>query len=212
MAKGTRRKSGKRDKSGRLAKATTRAERHVPPNDRVAERMERFAHKSILGGRAAHDTFDGPGQLHALGYFHDLDFEPSIIRDIFREYGELYFHWYAALQPKAAELERHDRGEPSLKASRSERRFMDLDSILPLVSEERRAVHKLVLDHWGCDSVHPFVERLVNEGMARRGLPAAGLLPDAADMETLYAALRAAFAMIEGKLKPDYLNPLKIAA
>jgi hypothetical protein len=207
MAKGTRRKSGKRDKSGRLAKATTRAERHVPPNDRVAQRMERFGHKSILGGRAAHDTFDGPGQLHALGYFHDLDFEPSVIRDIFREYGELYFHWYAALQPKAAELERHDRGEPSLRASRSERRFMDLDSILPLVSEERRAVHKLVLDHWGCDSVHPFVERLVNEGMMERKLPVAGMLALVEDFDTLKAALRAATSMIEGRY-----CPLKIAA
>jgi hypothetical protein len=89
---------------------------------------------------------------------------------------------------------------------------MDLDDILPVVSPERRAIHKLVLDHWGSDSVHPFVDRLVNEGMAARGLPVAGMLPLIDDHEELNAVLRAAFALIEGKLKPDYLNPLKIAA
>lgn len=207
MGKSTRRKSGKRDKSGRLAKATTRAGRIVPPNDRVRERLERFSHKSILGGKAAHDAHDGPGQLHAMGYFHNRDFEPDVIRDIFREYGELYFYWYAALQPKAAELERHDRGEPNLSASKAERRFMALDDILPIASDERRAVHKLALDHWGCDSVHPFVERLVNEGMRERKLPVAGMLAMSEDLETLEAALRAATSMLEGRY-----CPLKIAA
>jgi hypothetical protein len=220
MAKNTRRKSGRRDKSNKLLRPSTRAERHTQPNDRVCERLERFSHKSILDGKAAHDTFDGPGQLHAMGYFHNHGHEPSVIRDALREYGELYWYWYAALDSDAAEYGPRFGGGPGISskssplppASKAERRFMDLDDVLPVVSPERRAIHKLVLDHWGSDSVHPLVDRLVNEGMAARGLPVAGMLPLIDDHEELNAVLRAAFALIEGKLKPDYLNPLKIAA
>jgi hypothetical protein len=221
MAKNTRRKSGKRDKSNKLLRPSTRAERNTQPNDRVRERLERFSHKSILDGKAAHDTFDGPGQLHAMGYFHNHGHEPNVIRDIFREYGELYWHWYAVLNSGSAEYgprfggggqELSSKSSPLPPTSKAENRFMDLDDILPIASRERRAIHKLALDHWGCDSVHPFVERLVNEGMAGRGLCVAGMLALPSDHEELNAALRAAFALIEGKLKPDYINPLKIAA
>jgi hypothetical protein len=219
-SKGTRRKNGKRDKSNKLLRPSTRAERSVPPNDRVRERLERFSHKSILDGKAAHDCFDAPGQLHAMGYFHNHGHEPSAIRDILREYAELYWCWFANLNSGSAEYgPRFDSGarissksSPIPPASKSDNRFMDLDDILPMSSPERRAIHKLVLDHWGCDSVHPFVERLVNEGRRDRCLPVAGMLAMVEDFETLAAALRAAFALIEGKMKPDYINPLKIAA
>jgi hypothetical protein len=220
MAKGTRRKLGKRDRSNKLLRPSTRAERNVAPNDRVRERLERFSDKSILDGKAAHDAYDGPGQLHAMGYFHNHGHEPSVIRDILREYGELYWCWFSMLNSGSAEYgPRFDAGarissksSPLPPATKSDNRFMDLDDILPRVSEERRAIHKLVLDHWGCDTVHPFVERLVNEGRAKRKLSVVGMLALPDDFEELNAALRAAFALIEGKMKPDYLNHMKVAA
>lgn len=222
MSKRTRRKNGKRDKSDRLSKPTTRAERNMAPNDRVRERLERFSHKSILDGKAAHDTFDAPGQLHAMGYFHNHGHEPTVIRDIFREYGELYWYWFAALDSGSAEYGPYYGGGARLSSkssplppkAKAESRFQDLERFLPdsLSSPERIALHAMVVGHWGSDSVHPFVERLVNEGMRERRLPVAGMLTTRDDFEMLEAALRAAFALIEGKLKPDYLNPLKIAA
>jgi hypothetical protein len=203
---GRKRKDGKRDKGGRLLKVT-----RVPPNDRVRERIERFSHKLILGGKAGHDCFDGPGQLHAMGYFHGHGHEPEVIRDALREYGELYFRWYAQLQPKTAEIERHSRGEPNTAATRDERRFMELDRVLPLASFERKAIHRLTLDHWGSDDVAPFVERLVNQKMAMLGLSVAGYLADQADHDLLGGVLRAAFSLIEGKLVTDWFEQRRAA-
>lgn len=221
MARGGRpRKSGKRYKNGELVRATTRAGREgrIEPNDRVKARLERFSHNTILGGKAAHDTFDGAGQLHAMGYFHDNGHEPDVIRDAFREYGELYWYWFACLNSGAAEYETSFGGGSKLSSkssplppkARAERRFQQLESFLPesLGSPERIALHALVVGHWGSDTVHPFVERLVNDGMAQRKLPVSGMLSLPEDRETLKAALRAAFLMIEGGMKPDYINPL----
>lgn len=203
---GRKKTPGSRSAGGRKKKPTTTIGRTKKDygNTRVVARLARFEHACILGGKAAHDAFDGPGQLHAMGYFHGQGFEPDVIRDILREYADLYWYWYAALQAKCAGYEPRIRGEPGWDASKAETRFQALDRCLGLTSRERQAVHKIAVDNWGNDDVHPFVERMVNEGMRQRGLPVAGYLPTAEDVETLHDGLRAAFQLIDQTLRPRF--------
>jgi hypothetical protein len=208
MGKKTRRKQGKRDKSGRLARPTTRAERNVAPNDRVEERLLLFRHKNILNGKAAWiDVFDGIGQLHAVGMLEGHGIDGKLMRDAGREYVGLFNYYYIDMLPKGCDLERA-YGGPSLSGkcenlppkTRRDIRFAQMDDLLPRGSNERYWTHKILLDHFGLDEVHPMVTRLVNYKRAQWKLPVSGEVAGAEDFQKLGCLLRGLFALADGAL------------
>lgn len=202
---------GNRSKGGRKKKATTALGRtkYDYGNDRCVERLERFRHPNILDGRAAWiDIFDGIGQLHAVGLLEGHGLDGKLLREAGREYIGLYNYYFIDLLPKGSDLERaygrSGGGKSDLipPATRREIRFAQLDALLPSKSPERYWTHKILLDHFGLDTVHPLVTRLVNYKFAQWKLPVAGLIAGAEDFQTLGCILRGLFALADGAL-PD---------
>jgi hypothetical protein len=210
-----KRKSGvRRLKNGRIANPTTRSERkalaHDYGNERVQERLERFRDKRILNGKAAWiDIFDGIGQLHAIGMLDGHGIDGKLMRDAGREYIGLYNYTFIDLLPKGSDLERAYGGRSSSgksdlipPATSRELRFERMDALLPMRSQEREWTHKLLLDHFGLDTVHPLVTRLVNFRFAQWKLPVAGQVAGADDFQLLGCILRGLFALADGSM-PD---------
>lgn len=214
----TKRKSGKRDKSNKLLRPTTRAGRakHDYGNDRCVERLEYFRDPNILGGKAAWiDVFDGVGQLHAMGMLDGHGLDGKLLRDAGRDYIGLYNYYFIDLLPKSSDLQRAYGGSTSSgkldlipPATRREIRFAQLDELLPVGSNERYYTHKLLLDHFGLDTIAPFAECLVNYKRAQWRLPTAGRIADAEDFQILGHVLRGLFALADGAIP----SRLRIAA
>jgi hypothetical protein len=218
-----KRKTGKRHKSGKLAKPTTRAERskHDYGNDRCVERLDAFRNARVLGGKAAWiDIFDGIGQLHAIGMLDGHGIDGKLMREAGREYVGLYNYYYIDLLPKGSDLERAYGGKSSSgksdlipPATRREIRFAQLDDLLPLGSQERYWTQRVLLNHFGLDRVDALVDRLVNYKYNQWGLP----LPEgdrdmrtagADDFHHLGCLLRGLFALADGAMPERW----KIAA
>lgn len=207
---GKRKFGVRRHKSGKIAKPTTRAARKDYGNDRVTARLERFRHRKILDGKAAWiDIFDGVGQLHAVGLLDGHGIDGKLLREAGRDYIGLYNYYFIDLMPKGCDLERAYGGRTGSgksdmipPATKRELRFAMLDSLLPVGSEERYWTQKLLLDHFGLDTVHPLVERLVNYKFAQWRLPVAGLVAGTDDFQRLGCILRGLFALADGAM-PD---------
>ena len=204
-----KRKSGQRYKSGKLVRPTTKAGRASPHdhgNMRCVERLERFRHAAILGGKAAWiDIFDGIGQLHAVGLLEGHGLDGKLLREAGREYIGLYNYYFIDLMPKGCDLERayggrSGSGKSDLipPATRRDVRFSIMDGLLPRGSEERYWTQKILLDHFGLDTVHPLIDRLVNFKFAQWHLPVAGMVAGTEDFGTLGCVLRGLFALADG--------------
>ena len=214
---GKRKNGVRRYKSGKIAKPTTRSARlaHDYGNDRVTERLDRFRHKNILEGKAAWiDVFDGIGQLHAVGLLDGHGIDGKLMREAGRDYVGLYNYYFIDMMPKGCDLERAYGGRTGSgksdaipPATRRELRFAQLDALLPMRSEERYWTHKILLDHFGLDTVHPLVDRLVNYKLAQWRLPVAGLIAGADDFQKLGCVLRGLFALADGSM-PERRNLL----
>jgi hypothetical protein len=207
---GRKKTPGTRSASGRKKKPTTTLARQKYDygNDRCVERLERFRHKNILGGKAAWiDIFDGVGQLHAIGMLEGHGIDGKLLREAGREYVGLYNYYFIDLLPKGSDLQRAYGGKANggkseliPPATRREIRFAQLDALLPRGSEERYWTHKLLLDHFGLDSVLPLVDRLVNYKRAQWKLPVGGEIAGARDFHTLGHILRGLFALADGAM------------
>lgn len=215
---------GNRSKGGRRKKATTALERtkYDHGNDRCVERLNSFRHPEILGGKAAWiDIFDGVGQLHAIGMLDGHGLDGKLMREAGREYVGLFNYYWIDLLPKGSDLERAYGGSTGSgksdlipPATRREIRFAAFDALLPTGSDERRLTHRLLLDHFGLDTVMPLVDRLVNFRFNQwrldlptwhgRDIRTAG----AEDFQTLGCILRGLFALADGALP----NRWRIAA
>ena len=179
-----KRKSGKRDKSGRLLRPSTRKARskHDYGNDKVQARAREFA--VFEGGKATFELHDAAGRAWAAGLFDGLGADPVALRDAAREYGNLYWSWYVDLLPKQANLDRSPKSQSSAmpEATARERRFQKMDDVLgSCASPIRQAVHALAVDYWGSEEVNPWLQRLINGRRLCVGAGVAGKLPDAAD-------------------------------
>lgn len=212
-----KRKSGKRHKSGKLAKPTTRAARnaHDYGNERCVERLDSFRHKNILDGKAAWiDIFDGIGQLHAVGMLDGHGIDGKLMREAGREYIGLYNYVWIDMAPKGSDLERAYGGKSTSgksdlipPATRREIRFAQLDDLLPVGSQERYWTQRILLNHFGMDRVEPLVDRLVNYKFAQWRLPVPTGDRDmriacADDFQNLGCVLRGLFALADGAM-PD---------
>jgi hypothetical protein len=162
----------------------------------------------ILDGKAAWiDIFDGVGQLHAIGMLEDHGLDGKLLREAGRDYIGLYNYTYIDLLPKGSDLERAYGGRSAggkseliPPATKRELRFAQLDQLLPMGSDERKWTHKLLLDHFGLDTIHPVIDRLVNFRFAQWKLPVSGYIAGAEDFQILACLLRGLFALADGSL------------
>lgn len=202
--------AGNRSKGGRKKKPTTTIERtkYDYGNERCVERLERFRNNNVLGGKAAWiDIFDGVGQLHAIGLLDGHGLDGKLLREAGRDYIGLYNYNFIDMMPKGSDLERAYGGRTGSgksdlipPATKREIRFAQLDALLPLGSDERYWTQKILLDHFGLDTVHPLVDRLVNYKFAQWKLSVAGLVAGAWDFHTFGHVLRGLFALADGCL------------
>ena len=196
---GKRRKSGKRDKSGRLLRASTRTAREparIPGNDFIQRRAALFAifapeNKPLK----PEECSDAPGQAYVAGLLDNLPVDGKVIRDVARDFGDLYWQRYACMGAKTANIVGSPAGRGDQRTTASDRRFARLDESLgALSSPQRRAVYALCVDPWALDETPPFVERLINEQRVRRRQVVVGCLPterDRALWVTVCAGLQA---------------------
>lgn len=216
MAKrGRPRKTGPRTKSGRLSQAKDHG------NARVQDRVSAFRHRDILDGKAEWiDLFDGVGQLHAIGMLEGHGIDGKLLREAGRDYIGLYMSYFIDMMPKGCDLERAYGGRTGSgksdaipPASKRDLRFIMLDGLLPVGSEERYWTHKLLLDHFGLDTVLPLVDRLVNFKFSQWHLPLPAGDRDmrtagVEDFKRLGCILRGLFALADGAM-PDRWHPTK---
>jgi hypothetical protein len=212
---GRKKTPGTRSAGGRKKKPSTNALRVKWDygNDRCVERLSHFQNEKILNGKAAWiDIFDGVGQLHAIGMLDGHGLDGKLLREAGREYVGLYNYCYIDMLPKGSDLERaYGGGGASGKsdaippATKRELKFAQLDALLPVGSDERIWTQRILLDHFGLDTVHTVVDRLVNYrfNQWRIGVPigtrdmrSAG----AEDFQILACLLRGLFALADGSL------------
>lgn len=141
------------------------------PNRHVIARREAFGFvKAEKGGSVDQDICDAIGQLHALGLLSGHAHDGKDLRDIGREYAELYWERYEATAPKVGSFERHSpgTGEPPPMTRRYER-FNMLDAALPINSMDRVTIQMLLTNHFHSDFIEGWVQRLIDHEMLKRG-------------------------------------------
>lgn len=195
-------KPGKRDKGGRLLRPPTRAARATPHdhgNEWVQRRAALFAIFQNNKPLKPEEHCDGPGQAHLAGLFDNLPADAIAMRDAAREFGDLYWYYFADLQAKAANIAGSVGGRGSVDPSARDRRFARMDAALGrLSSPTRRAVHALCVDYWGTDEIAPYLQRLINERRVMRNQPVAGLLPTEADKDRWQLTCDGLLLMVAG--------------
>lgn len=161
---GSRRSKAERKRAQRAAEAAARLAQKGTPNERVIQRREAFSFvRAERGGSIDQDVHDGIGQLHALGLLSNSQYDGKDLRDIGREYAELYWNRYNHLAPTVGQLERRSRGtgDPPPMSAR-DLRFDRLDNSLPRSSMERTAIHMLLTNHFHSDTLEGWVQRLID--------------------------------------------------
>jgi hypothetical protein len=151
------------------------------------------------------DIHDAIGQLHALGLLTGHGHEPTDLRNVGREYAELYWERYAATAPTTGQFERRSRGtgDPPPRNWRYDR-FDRLDHSLSRTSMERVAIHMLLTRHFHSDGMEGWVARLINCELAKRGVPDVLVLLDSHshghDMHMLGCAIRGLVQLMDASL------------
>jgi hypothetical protein len=176
----SRRSRAEKRRAQKAAQAGASLSSRSEPNDRVIERREAFSflrHSETEGrqGTIDQDIHDGIGQLHALGYLDGHGHDPKELRDIGREYAELYWERYEATAPTTGQFERRSRGtgDPPPKTRRYER-FDKLDNAMSLHGMERTAIHMLLTNNYHSDRLDGWVQRLISYELLKRGRPPLG--------------------------------------
>lgn len=173
----SRRSRAERRRAQRAAEAGANLGARSDPNDRVIEKREAFAFlRSKADGRQGsidQDIHDGIGQLHALGFLDGHGHDAKELRDVGREYAELYWERYEATAPATGQFERRSRGtgNPPPRTKRYDR-FDKLDNALGLNTIERTAIQMLLTNHYHSDDLEGWVKRLIDCALNRK--PPAG--------------------------------------
>jgi hypothetical protein len=174
--KNSRRSRAEKRRAEKAAQAAAGLGNRTDPNERVLKRREMFSFlyskEDGRQGMIDQDIHDAIGQLHVLGLLDGHGHESSDLRNVGREYAELYWERYEATAPATGQFERRSRGtgEPPPRNARYDR-FDKLDNAMPRVGMERTAIHMLVTRHFHSDRVEGWVQRLVNRELVKRGVP-----------------------------------------
>lgn len=172
----SRRSKADKRRAKKEAQAIASLGSRTDPNERVMARRERFGFlRSAADGRQGsidQDIHDGIGQLQALGLLNGHGHEAIDLRNVGREYAELYWERYEASAPAMGQFERRSRGtgEPPPRNGRYDR-FDKLDNAISRVSMERTCIHMLLTQHYHSDNLEGWVQRLINRELAKRGVP-----------------------------------------
>ena len=167
----SRRSKAERKRAQRAAEAAARLVQKGEPNPMVIAKRETFSFvKAEKGGSIDQDIHDAIGQLHVLGLLDGHGHEAKDLRDVGREYAELYWERYEDLAPKVGQLERRSRGTgnpPPINGRYV--RFDRLDESLPRCGMERTAIHMLLTEHFHSDKMAGWVQRLIDRELLERG-------------------------------------------
>lgn len=164
--KNSRRSRAEKRRADKAAQIASSLGLRSDPNERVIARRLQFSFlRSAADGRQGsidQDIHDGIGQLHALGLLNGHGHEAKDLRDIGRDYADLYWERYEACAPSTGRFERRSRGtgEPPPRNGRYDR-FDRLDESLPRTSMERTCVHMLLTRHYHSDGQVGWVSRLI---------------------------------------------------
>lgn len=167
----SRRSKAERKRAKRAEEAAANLAKRTEPNQRIIEKREAFSFvRAERGGSIDQDIHDAIGQLHALGLLDGHGHDAKDLRDVGREYAELYWERYSETAPKVGSFERHSpsSGGPPPRTSRYDR-FDRLDSVLPRVSMERTAIHMLLTESFHSDRFVGWVQRLIDYELIKRG-------------------------------------------
>lgn len=200
--RGRPRKSGPRKLDGTLERG-----RFTPPPEHIARRRELFSF--VAEGNIDQDVCDGIGQLHALGLLDGYPVDGLELRNIGREYADLYWERYDATAPVSGQFERRSKstGEPPPRNWRYDR-FDKLDQSLSRAGMERTALYMLLINHYHSDTLAGWVQRLVNRELAERGRADVIVLVDSEteghDRYMLTTAIRGLFCLHDASLPGRY--------
>lgn len=139
-------------------------------NDRVEARLNLF--RCFDPKIKNEDIDDGPGQAFVAGLFDNIHADSKAMRDVARDYADLYWGYYSSQRARVGNYEPRSRTSPSSEipcATARELRFQRLDEMMALGSPERNAMHELCVDYWGCDIVSPWLDRLLADKFSMKG-------------------------------------------
>jgi hypothetical protein len=167
----SRRSKAERKRAQRAAEAAAKLAQKGEPNPVVVARREAFSFvKAEKGGSIDQDIHDAIGQLHVLGLLDGHGHDAKDLRDVGREYAELYWERYEDLAPKVGQLERRSRGTGNPPPMNGRYlRFDRLDDSLPRCGMERTAIHMLLTNHFHSDRMEGWVQRLIAYELVKRG-------------------------------------------
>ena len=189
---------GKRKANGRL-----RARAAAPDLGNVRVQAMRSAFAVFQGGKAGNELGDAIGKAWAAGLIEGYGADSQAMRDAGRDYGQLWRLCYGALDLRTSSLERRARTGPApteSTQSAAERRFGRMDAIVSAFPRlSREAFYGLCADYQDSDNLPPFVERLINERVASKGLRPAGTLPVRGDRERMDRAAAILKALVDGR-------------
>jgi hypothetical protein len=163
----------------------------------------------VAEGNIDQDVCDGIGQLHALGLLDGYPVDGLELRNIGREYADLYWERYDATAPVSGQFERRSKstGEPPPRNWRYDR-FDKLDQSLSRAGMERTALYMLLINHYHSDTLAGWVQRLVNRELAERGRADVIVLVDSEteghDRYMLTTAIRGLFCLHDASLPGRY--------
>lgn len=205
MARGRPSKPGKRHKCGKRISATP----YDHGADHVAIARSRFAR--FHDGKATQQVYDPIGRAWAVGLLENHRFDPAVLRDAGREYAAAFFGHYPTNSGVAnyeGEDRRQDAGiiEPIVRLGVEVPRdgrgqwFRRIDSMLDDAGfPAAYAAKSLCCDCYATpDANPPWLERLINDRLAKAGVAVFGQLSVGGDMEMARQAIEGLIALCEG--------------
>jgi len=186
-SRGRPRLSGERRKNGR---------RVITPvydrgSDHVQALRNRFA--KFCDGKASQQVYDPIGRAWAVGLLENDRVDPAVLRDAGRRYAQAYWRHYPAPQG-VANYEREIRRGNGFDGGE---KFTSLDRQLEDAGRASySAVQSLTCDqHWFPDANPAWLDRLINDRLAKAGATVHGQLSVSGDARQLSNALAGLLAL-----------------
>lgn len=164
----------------------------------------REAFSVFQGGKADQQVHDPIGRAWAVGLLDGTAFDAAILRDIGRDYGQLYWmYWPASPGIGGYEMRGRSTGIKPVATDEDPRgeRFNRLDNLAR--NAGRRAYDAMqalcVSTYWFPDDNPESLDRLINGVRAKREARVAGYMPETGDKAWLDHAINGLLAMVAGR-------------